>query len=170
MFASCTERKPVMTASSLLTELVTVSLNFSCSVRTGMLSPSTLSTMLSPTFCSCKGHLVFTSSHVGAVQPVCPQDQPSTAEYAAVSILHTEEGVEQLKELHAPVTICSAVLCQHWQIEWYARVGATQRKNQVAAACHSIEGRGAAMQQNHTWAVAAQVLQLHVLANCSSHM
>ena len=98
------------------------------------------------------------------VQPVCPQEQPSTAEYAPVSILYTEEVVEQLKELQAPVTICSAVLCQHWQIEWYASVRATQRKNQVAAASHSP------MQQNHTWAVAAQVLQLHVAAAVCQHI
>ncbi len=48
----CNQKRPVKEASSRFTELVTVSLNFSCSVRMGILSPITLSTMLSPTFCN----------------------------------------------------------------------------------------------------------------------
>lgn len=48
---------PVRTASILLTQLVSVSFHFSCSVKMGMLSPMMLSIRLSPTACRARGDI-----------------------------------------------------------------------------------------------------------------
>ena len=86
---------PLSLASTRLTMLLTASLNFSSSVKMGMLSPTTLSTRLSPIACS---DIVCQQS---AVLPLLKREKQR--------ICHSHQGVMSRPDLDLPVA-CSVTL------------------------------------------------------------
>jgi len=86
---------PLSLASTRLTMLLTASLNFSSSVKMGMLSPTTLSTRLSPIACS------DIACQQSAVLPLLKREKQR--------ICHSHQGVMSRPDLDLPVA-CSVTL------------------------------------------------------------